>query len=312
MNQNEQHNLSKYLISSRFFLIIAVLILLSIACNVPIIASQSGQEKLPGYVETSVVETMIAIVDDPMPDADDQTNGNGDPAPPTLTFTPEISDTPTLTPTVTDTPTPQVAMIYTSANTNCRGGQGVNFPWVVSIQAGEEAEAFGIDPTGEYPYWYIQRPDQPSEYCWLWGKYATPSGPYESLPVFTPMPTPTPGFDYKLTYINKGGPCWPGIFYTQYKVENIGAFTLESWKTKATDHSGGSDPQIVDSNVFYKYDDSCNQINTQNDLTPGEAHHVLMIFASDPSGHDISVTVRICQEDDIGGECLIKTYRHTP
>ena len=312
MRRKKQLVLIKDLFSTRILLIIAVLILLSIACNVPLMASQSNQEKPLGFVETSVVETMIAIAVDPILEADDQSDGNGDPAPPTLTFTPEISDTPTLTPTMTDTPTPEVALIYTSANTNCRTGQGVNFPWLVSVQAGDESEAVGVDPSGEYPYWYIRRPDQPNEFCWLWGKHATPSGPYESLPVYTPMPTPTPGFDYKLTYINKGGPCWPGVFYTQYKVENIGAFTLESWKTKATDHTGGSDPQIVDSNEFYMYDDSCNQINTQNDLTPGEAHHVLMIFGSDPSGHDISVTVRICQEDDIAGECLIKTCRHTP
>jgi len=308
MKRNKHIILSKDLFSTRIFLIIAVLILLSIACNVPLMASQSNQEKPPGFVETSVAQTMIAL------DGSQGQNGNGQSdqgdSEASVTDTPGVTDTPTLTPTVTDTPTPEVALIYTSSNTNCRAGQGVNFPWLVSIQAGEEAEAFGVDPTGEYPYWYIRRPDQPNEYCWLWGKYATPSGPYESLPVFTPMPTPTPGFDYKITYKNNGGPCGP-FYYTQYQIENIGAFTLESWKTTADDHSGGSNPQDRNSDVFYEYS-GCAQQNTQVDLTPGEAHHVLMVFLNDPTGHDISVKIRICQEDALGGDCLVKTYRHTP
>ncbi len=310
MRRKKQLILSKDLFSTRIFLIIAVLILLSIACNVPLMASQSNQEKPPGFVETSVVETMIAIVDDPIPDADDQTDENGDPAPPTLTFTPEISDTPTLTPTVTDTPTPEVAMIYASANTNCRTGQGVDFPWLVSMQAGDESEAVGVDPTGEYPYWYIRRPDQPNSFCWLWGKFATPSGPYEALPVFTPMPSPTPGFDYIIKYIDKGGPCGP-FYYTQYQIENIGAFTLESWKTTADDHTGGSNPQDLTLDMFRKYS-GCSFVNLQNDLIPGESHHLYMLYLNDPTGHDISVKIKICQEDGLGGDCLTKTYRHTP
>lgn len=305
MRCKKQIILSKDL-STRFFLIIAVLILLSIACNVPIMASQINQEKPPGYVETSVAQTMIAL------DGSQGQNGNGQPdqgdSEADVTDMPDITDTPTLTPTVTDTPTPEVAMIYASGNTNCRTGQGTEFGWLVTLQEGDEAEAVGIDTSGEY--WYIRRPDQPNSFCWLWGKYATPSGSYQSLPVYTPVPTPTPGFDYKITYINKGGPCGP-FYYTQYQIENIGAFTLESWKTTADDHTGGSNPQDRDSDLFYEFS-GCAPVNQQNDLTPGEAHHVLMIFLNDPTGHDISVKIRICQEDTLGGDCLVKTYRHTP
>ncbi len=306
MRRKKQMILNKDLFSTRIFLIVALLILLSIACNVPIMASQSNQEKPPGFVETSVAQTMIALDGSQGQDGNGQSDQGDDEA--AVTDTPDITETPTLTPTVTDTPTPEVAMIYASGNTNCRTGQGTEFGWLVTLQEGDEAEAVGIDTSGEY--WYIRRPDQPNSFCWLWGEYATPSGPYQSLPVYTPVPTPTPGFDYIITYIDKGGPCGP-FYYTQYQIENIGAFTLESWKTTADDHTGGSNPQDLTLDMFRKYS-GCSFVNLQNDLIPGESHHLYMLYLNDPTGHDISVKIKICQEDGLGGDCLTKTYRHTP
>ncbi|MFV1950194.1 MAG: hypothetical protein ACC633_09750 [Anaerolineales bacterium] len=307
MRRKKQLILSKDLFSTRIFLIIAVLILLSIACNVPLMASQSNQEKPPGFVETSVAQTLIAF------DGSQGQNGNGQSdqgdSEADVTDTPDITDTPTLTPTVTDTPTPQVAMIYASANTNCRTGQGVDFPWLVSMQAGDDSEAVGVDPTGEYPYWYIRRPDQPSEFCWLWGKYATPSGPYQSLPVYTPVPTPTPGMQFSLSY-HSLETC-AGQWGLVYQVVNTGAITLESWRTTATDHTGGSNPQDFQLDQFNDYS-GCIAVNQQNDLTAGEGQHVLMIFDNNPVGHDITTKVKICSEDGLAGVCISRTIRHTP
>ncbi len=306
MRCKKQIILSKDLFSTRIFLIVAVLILLSIACNVPLMASQSNQEKPPGFVETSVAQTMIAF------DGSQGLNGNGQSDPNdsevAVTDTPDVTDTPTLTPTVTDTPTPEVAMIYASGNTNCRKGQGTEFSWLVTLQKGDQAEAVGVDTSGEY--WYIRRPDQPSTFCWLWGKYATPSGPYQSLPVYTPVPTPTPGFDFKVTYHSKVGPCpKTGL---QYKIENIGAFTLESWRTTAIDHTGGSSPEATEHDAFVEFSPACAMVNQQQDLTPGEAYYLVMVFAGDPTGHDITTTIQICTEDGLAGDCLSKTIRHTP
>lgn len=285
--------------------IVALLLFAGLACNVPSLASKNNQEQDPGFVETSVVETMLAL------DGGQVQNGNlptDQEAAPPSTDTPDITDTPTLTPTATHTPTPQVAMIYSSANTNCREGQGTSFAWLTSLTAGDEAEAVGVDNTGEY--WYIRRPDQPNSYCWLWGKYATPSGPYQSLPVYTQVPTPTPGFDYKATYISLIGPCG-GNWATMYKIDNIGAFTLESWKTSATDHTGGSNPLSTEQDQFYEYS-GCAQINQQVDLTPGESYYLLQIFDNNPSGHDVTTNIKICTKNGLAGECLTKKVRHTP
>jgi hypothetical protein len=305
MRRKKQMILSKDLFSTRIFLIVALLILLSIACNVPIMASQSNQEKPPGFVETSVAETMRVL------DVSQGQNGNGQPdqgdSEADVTDTPDITDTPSLTPTVTDTPTPAVAMIYASANTNCRTGQGTDFNWLITLLAGEEAEAVGIDTSGEY--WYIRRPDQPSTFCWLWGTYATPSGPYQSLPVYTPIPSPTPGMQFSLSY--QSLETCAGQWGLVYQVVNTGVFTLESWKTTATDHTGGSNPQDFQLDQFSDYN-GCIGINQQNDLTAGEGQHVLMIFDNNPTGHDITTKVKVCTADGLAGECIFRTIRHTP
>jgi hypothetical protein len=276
-----------------------------LACNAPVTAEVSDPQQDDGFVETSVVETMTALEGQEEQNNQDQVQ---DPPTSTLSPTPEFTETPTLTPTVTLTPTPEIAMIYASSNTNCRTGPGVVYDWLVTMQEGDTSEAVAVDPTGDY--WYIRRPGQPTEYCWLWGKYATPSGPFDSLPVYTPQPTPTLGFDYKATFYANVGDC--GWFWVlQYRIDNTGGFTLESWKTNPTDHTGGSNPDPAEDDTFYDVT-GCAAAGTQVDLTPGEAFYVLAIFANDPTGHDITTKIKICTEDGLGGECLTKSIRHTP
>lgn len=303
------HNQNRnFRISPRLVLIGCTLILLSLACNLPLMASQTtgDQGKPRGFVETSIAETMVVIGHS---DAADQSGQGEDNAPPTATDTPEVTDTPTLTPTITDTPTPEVAMVYASANTNCRVGPGTGFAGLYTMQQGEEAEAVAKGPYGNY--WYIKQPNQPSTICALWGKYATPSGPHETLPVWTPMPTPTPqGLDFLVSfhkYIDCGGP-----YGLQYRVDNIGAKKIESFKTTITDHTGGSNPKVTESDTFYEFSAACIGINIQVDLTPGEAYYVMAVFDNDPKGHDVTTKIRLCSKDNLGGECLVKTFRHTP
>jgi hypothetical protein len=179
----------------------------------------------------------------------------------------------------------------------------------VTAQKGEQAEALAKDPLGEY--WYIRQPGQENSFCWLWGKYATPSGDTASLPVFTPPPSPTPkGLDYTVSF-HKYIDC--GFSYgLQYRVDNIGAKKIESFKTTITDHTGGSNPKVTESDTFYEYSAACVGINIQVDLTPGEAYYVMAVFDNDPKGHDVTTKIRLCSKDNLGGECLVKTFRHTP
>ncbi|NQS92018.1 MAG: hypothetical protein HQ574_06370 [Chloroflexi bacterium] len=293
--------------SPRLLFIPVLLIILSLACNLPVMANKSSQQDQPGFIETRVVETMVALEGDQAPGGENDSGQDSEVVPPSDTPAPVITDTPTMTPTVTNTPTPEVAMIYASANTNCRTGQGTYFPWVVTLNQGESSEAVGIDTSGEY--WYIRRPDQPSSFCWLWGKYATPSGPYESLPVYTPIPTPTPGFDFKVTYLEtiQCGAFW-GL---QFQIDNIGSFTLESWKSTAVDHTGGLANNPNEQDKFFS-STGCSSTATQYDLTPGEGSYVNAVFVGNPTGHDITVKIRICTEDGLAGDCLKKEINLKP
>jgi hypothetical protein len=292
--------------STKLIFIVGLLILLSLACNRPMMDQAQGAEET-ALIELRVRETMNAMEGDQSTDGEDQSDQDGDALPPSETPDPGITDTPTTTPTITDTPTPDVAMIYASANTNCRTGQGTFFQWLVTLQQGEESEAVGIDTSGDY--WYIRRPDNPSAFCWLWGKYATPSGPYQSLPVYTQIPTPTPGFDYKLTYV--GITQCTSNWLVQFQIDNIGSPTLESWKSSGTDNSSGLINTVNQQDKFYHFN-NCTILSSQNDLTTGEGSYLNAIFSGDTTGHNLTINVKVCTEDGMTGECLKKTFDIKP
>ena len=308
-----------YRSAPQLFLAVSTLLLLSIACNLPLMAKQEtgDQEQPPGYIETSIIETMDALghveqdpaapVEPEQDPADPVEPEQDPPPPPSATFTPENTATPTLTPTITETPTPEFPLVYVSENTNCRTGPGKVYDWLTTINQGEELEVVAKDPLDQY--WYIRRPDQPSEFCWLWGKYATPSGDTASLPVYTPIPTPTPSLDFTVSYISKTGPCpkW-GLLY---RVNNVGGVTLQSWKTTAVDHTGGSNPEAYDEDDFQE-NVGCAIVSSQLDLTPGESHYVWASFNGNPTGHDITTTIKICSKNGLGGDCITRKIRHTP
>lgn len=278
---------------------VAILLLISLACNTPGMMPVSNQEKPEGFVVTSVAETMVVLEAIQLPGGTDSG----------VESTQTPGETALSTPTPTDlSSTPNVAKVFMSENTNCRIGQGTSFEILMILLKGEEAEIVGVDTSGDY--WYIRRPDQPSDFCWLWAKYATPTGPYQSLPVYTQIPTATPGFEFEITYQSNIGLC--GWFYSlQYRIENTGSFTLESWKTTSTDHTGGADPFPNEQDKFYDIT-GCAPVGENANLVPGEAYYVNAVFDNDPVGHDITVTVQICTEDGLGGECISKTFRHTP
>ena len=290
---------------------VSLIILISIACNAPTAAKKAVPDKGPGFVETSVAQTMIARnAGSEQGDADqaDQEDQAGD-SDPTATFTPEITDTPTNTPTITDTPTPEVAMVYSSANTNCRTGPDTAWPAIYTMNEGQSAEAIARGSVGDY--WYINIPDQPGKTCVMWGKYATPSGPYELLPEWTPMPTPTPeGLAFTVSY-HSYHDCGGLSYGLQYRVDNIGSKKIESWQTSVTDHTGGSNPVTVSHDTFFEYT-NCVQQGIQNDLTPGEAYYLYSAFWNDPKGHDIATHIKVCTKDGLGGKCETKTVRHKP
>ena len=156
------------------------------ACSLPV---NSNEERIAlGVAQTSIALTQAAL---------DAGSGNQPPpvaeAPQAAESVPTPTLTQTLTPTVTLTPTLSAPMVTVSRSTYCRTGPGEPYEIVSTLLENQEAEVLGVSPDGGT--WIIRNPDGSGE-CWLWGYYATVTGPTEGLPVRTPPPTPTPAFDW--------------------------------------------------------------------------------------------------------------------
>jgi len=125
---------------------------------------------------------------------------------PTSTLTP--TNTPTIIPSPTLSPTPRLPFIHVTRDTYCRMGPG--YPPLGILAVGEKSEIFAKEQWGNY--WYIENPTDPGSSCWIWSAYATPEGPIENLPIYTPYPTytPTPGLscsDYTTQYTCEEAGC---------------------------------------------------------------------------------------------------------
>jgi hypothetical protein len=279
---------------------VVLLVLISLACNLPTELPSELPVNFPGqtqsYLQISVDETLAALEINQIPGETDSG--------PDGTQVPGGVDT-----TIPSTPTSASgqAKVYLSKNTNCRTGQGTTFERITILMEGEEAEAVGVDTTGSY--WFIRRPDKLTDFCWLWGGYATPTGPYESLPVYTQIPTATPGFEFQVSYHSNLGLCG-GFHVLQYRIENTGSVTLESWQTTSIDQTGGSNPQTNQQNIFMS--SGCVAGGEKNNLVPGDAHYIRALYTNDPTGHDLTVTALICAVDGLGGGCTSRTISHTP
>ncbi len=157
-------------------LIIVPILLSTSACNLPI----AGRVTTPPSNMTFPIDVTVTT-NLPIPvDVIVTTNPS---KPGESTATPSLSPSPTLT------PTPEKLTLGVATDTNCRTGPGSVYDRVGGIQVGETAEVFARDPGNQY--FFIRNPDNASGSCWVWGRYATPSGSTAGLPVFTPPPTPT-------------------------------------------------------------------------------------------------------------------------
>jgi len=128
--------------------------------------------------------------------------------PPTETQTPTSTNTSTSTPTATSEP----PVLVVNENTACRTGPGMIYDIRAYINVG--AEPILLGRVEENDWWSVEEPDFNSQ-CWVSSSVVTVSGDFESLPAFTPEPTPTieptptadlKGVTYYLVALNTGGP----------------------------------------------------------------------------------------------------------
>ena len=232
---------------------------------------------------------------------------------PPMTVTPTPSQSPiprqtptstsTLTPTAMLTPTLPPAMASVSLATNCRTGPGSAYPYVFSLQPGQVARVTARSTVEDY--WYIANPDESDEYCWLWGEYATVEGDASILPALTAEPSPIPRLDFTM-YRHSFSEC--GSTRVVFTVMNKSATTFRSARLHVEDLSTFSDlhgPR-KELHPFSDNPSSCPR-DKDNFFPPGAVAYILIPISSFEAGNDAIANIKLCTEDDGGGDCATKT-----
>jgi hypothetical protein len=285
--------------STPILLSVTVLLIVSLSCALPSSAPTQDINSIPG---TAMMQTMVSALTQTaqviVPVDVGQTY--------TATFTPIFTPTETLTPSPVFTATAVIPQVSVSVATNCRVGPGKVYDRVGALLVGQVAGVAGRDATGSY--WYIRNPNQSNGFCWLWGEYATVTGDFAVLPMFTPPPTPTPMPAFEADY--DGLETCAG-WWVDLKLTNTGGISFESISLTVRD----TDTDMVVSmysNIFTDVD-GCEDSFTKDILTPGAKHIVSSPgIAYDPSGHKLRATITLCSRDEQNGTCITESIKFMP
>lgn len=287
-------------------LTLAVLLGLSSACNLPLDQADNQSDDLVG---TSIAETVAARAE---VDNTGEQAGTAQPAAsdtPGVKATPGPTDTPTQPPTATLTPTPEAVLVSVTGDTFCRAGPGSVYEGQGVLNTDQQSEVLAQDPTEGF--WYIANPDAQGE-CWIWGKYATPQGPADQLPVFTPPPTPTPSLDFSADFAL--GDIQPAEMYIWFVIKNTGGSRLESVRTVVkskykTTNIGSLKNQTSTStfNAFHGQTQADSPSLGQAD--PGQTVYTVSGSQLPIHSQNIVVTMTVCSQDNLNGSCVTKNMQ---
>jgi hypothetical protein len=290
--------------STPILLSVTILLIVSLACAWTGVPAPTQDISSLG---TAVMETMVS--------ASTQTAMAGfpiglvDTATAFPTITPELpisSPTGTLSPTPVFTPTPLIPLISVSVATNCRVGPGKVYDRVGALLVGQVAEVVGRNDNGNY--WYIRNPNQSNGLCWLWGEYATVTGNFAALPVYTPPPTPTPVPNFEAAY--DGIETCTG-WWVDIELTNTGGIAFESLSITVGDTTN----EQVFSTFVDKFTDlnGCLDVSSKDVLNPGATRTVSAPpFPYDPRGHRLRAILTLCSRDGLNGTCVSREIAFTP
>ena len=244
------------------------------------------------------------------------------------------SETPTLastfTPILTDTPfataTPSVPMISVIMETLCRLGPDKVYDRVGVLGVGIPVQVYALDPSRQY--YFIQNPSHAGSYCWVWGFYATPMSSFIGVPVYTPMFTPTPAVSPTPTLTRTPtGTLTPtpnfsitnpvirtcsSSNYIDVTITNTGGVVFQSGAISIQDHTNGLTVGEVVNNFFNNMV-GCDVHYSQSDLAPTEVGN--LSSAALPfgvSGHNLTLNVKLCPQDNLAGTCSVKSITFKP
>jgi hypothetical protein len=305
----------------QIYLSATALIFAGLACaNMPVFSAPDE-----GAISTSAAQTVIARLTQNAPQATLSSTSESTltftftSEPPTLTPTATLTPTQTLTATLAFTPTPLVPLISVSVPTNCRNGPGKVYGMEGALLVGEFAEVYGRDPSNYY--WYIRNPDSGTEFCWVWGKYATLTGPVLLLPILTPPPTPTatltplptltptPSPAFKAEYVSLD--TCSGSWWAEFKLKNTGSIPLKSVNISARDKA--TDIVLVNLADGFTNMDGCLAKTTKDILGLGDTYLLSApAFSYDPTGHEIVAILTLCSDTGQKGLCTTDRINFIP
>lgn len=305
----------------RTFFSAAALLFASLACTgMPIFSTPDT-----GVISTFAAQTVVADLtkNAPQPTLSATLEATSTftftPEPPTFTPTETLTPTQTLTATPTLTLTPLIPLISVSVPTNCRNGPGKVYEMVGGLLVGEFAEVYGRDPTNNY--WYIRNPDSGAEFCWVWGEYATLTGPFLLLPVFTPPPTPTPTFTPLPTLTPTPFPAFKaeysgldtcnGSWWVEITLKNKGTVPLKSVNISVNDKVTGV--VVVNLADGFTNLDGCLSKTTKDTLGLGDTYLLSApAFPYKPAEHELKVIITLCSDTGQKGMCATNKIDVTP
>lgn len=278
---------------AKILLPLLVLVLAHLACALP--DEPASEELGPAATQTmqalatAVAGTLESATRGEQPEDEEHQEEKGAP-----TSTPTV----TATPTHTFTPTPSAPMVSVSVDTNCRFGPGDVYDYLGALMVGEEAAVVG--KLADESFWYIENPDAPPPYCWIWDFYAQVEGDKSGIPILTPPPTPTPSplpFAFHAEYADLI-PCGAYAFFV--RIKNIGGVDIESVHLKVVDTTINLTQVHV--NDIFATSLACTP-STAPRLEPGDIGYTFVSGFQTITNHTFEATVRVCAQDGLGGSC---------
>ncbi len=282
-----------------------VLLVAALACDVPGLSNNENKEE-----DLNATETMQALATEVAgtlePDDGKEASSEVEEAETDDEEAGEASDAPV----VSATPTLGLPMVSVSADTNCRSGPGDVYDYLGALIVGEEALVTG--KLANESFWYIENPDAPPPYCWIWGMYASVTGDKSGIPVLTPPPTPT--LVYTSTPTNTPSPTpEPMDFVLTFqiyrsscevifiRIKNTGNVNLESFSYSVhvpqTGHTRSGQRNFLADTPL------CGFTHKEN-VPPGAHEYLHPSAALSSSGTTtFEISLVICTENDLGGFC---------
>jgi hypothetical protein len=189
-------------------------------------------------------------------------------------------------------------------DTNCREGPDTKYPIMGHFIRGQSSEVNGTNSL--QTWWYIKNPDNPDDYCWVWGETTFVEGDTGDVSVVPPPPPPPPGPDFDLFY-QEFTTCY-GTDVVLFKVENSGDVNLESMTILIIN----SDTQnqlfwdTMSNQPFWAKTNDCGA--TWGYIEPGEVAYVgAPVITSGQLGDEGYARIKLCEEESLKGRCVERT-----